>query len=57
MQIPGKEEFAETVRYFARKLWREVEDEDRDAHTRWWRPTGLLLVSMTLIDLVVRSVT
>jgi S-DNA-T family DNA segregation ATPase FtsK/SpoIIIE len=37
---------------FARKLWRDVEEEDRDAHTRWWRPTGLLLLSMALIGTV-----
>jgi S-DNA-T family DNA segregation ATPase FtsK/SpoIIIE len=37
---------------FARKLWRDVEEEDRDAHTRWWRPTGLLLLSMVLIGTV-----
>ncbi len=37
---------------FARKLWRDVEEEDSDAHTRWWRPTGLLLLSMALIGTV-----
>jgi S-DNA-T family DNA segregation ATPase FtsK/SpoIIIE len=37
---------------FARKQWRDVEEEDRDAHTRWWRPTGLLLLSMVLIGTV-----
>jgi S-DNA-T family DNA segregation ATPase FtsK/SpoIIIE len=37
---------------FARKLWRDVEEEDRDADTRWWRPTGLLLLSMALIGTV-----
>ncbi len=37
---------------FARKLWRDVEEEDRDAHTRWWRPTGLLMLSMVLIGTV-----
>ncbi|MFN6936525.1 MAG: DNA translocase FtsK 4TM domain-containing protein, partial [Tsuneonella sp.] len=36
----------------ARKLWREVEDEDRDERTRWWRPLGLLLFSMALIGTV-----
>ena len=37
---------------FARKLWRDVEEEDRDARTHWWRPTGLLLLSMALIGTV-----
>ncbi len=36
----------------ARKLWREVEEEDRDERTRWWRPLGLLLFSMALIGTV-----
>ncbi len=34
---------------FARKLWRDVEDEDRDETTRWWRPVGALLFAMLLI--------
>jgi S-DNA-T family DNA segregation ATPase FtsK/SpoIIIE len=37
---------------FARKLWRDVEEEDRDAHMRWWRPAALLLASMALIGTV-----
>ncbi|GGE05467.1 hypothetical protein GCM10011515_26240 [Tsuneonella deserti] len=37
---------------FTRKLWRDVEEEDRDADTRWWRPTALLLLSMMLIGTV-----
>jgi len=37
---------------FARKLWRDVEEEDRDGRTRWWRPTGLLLLSMALLGTV-----
>ena len=37
---------------FARKLWRDVEEEDRDADTRWWRPTGLLLMSMASLGTV-----
>jgi DNA segregation ATPase FtsK/SpoIIIE, S-DNA-T family len=36
----------------ARKLWREVEEEDRQADTRWWRPLGLLLFSMALLGTV-----
>ncbi len=37
---------------FARKLWRDVEEEDRDTETRWWRPTGLLLLGMALLACV-----
>ncbi|ANY19269.1 DNA translocase FtsK [Tsuneonella dongtanensis] len=36
----------------ARKLWRDVEEDDRDERTRWWRPLGLLLFSMALIGTV-----
>ncbi|MGN3974900.1 DNA translocase FtsK [Tsuneonella sp. SYSU-LHT278] len=36
----------------ARKLWRDVEEEDREDHTRWWRPVGLLLFSMALLGTV-----
>ena len=36
----------------ARKLWRDVEEEGRDADTRWWRPVGLLLAAMALISTV-----
>ncbi|WP_120717126.1 DNA translocase FtsK [Tsuneonella amylolytica] len=36
----------------ARKLWREVEEEDREDRTRWWRPLGLLLGSMALLGTV-----
>ena len=34
---------------FARKLWRDVEEEDRDENTRWWRPVAALLLAMLLI--------
>ncbi|MXP44254.1 DNA translocase FtsK [Allopontixanthobacter sediminis] len=36
----------------ARKLWRDVEQEDRDTETRWWQPVGMLLAAMTLISTV-----
>ncbi|MGX7927293.1 DNA translocase FtsK 4TM domain-containing protein [Tsuneonella sp. HG094] len=39
----------------ARKLWREVEEDDEfesETRTRWWRPFGLLLLSMALIGTV-----
>jgi S-DNA-T family DNA segregation ATPase FtsK/SpoIIIE len=36
----------------ARKLWRDVEEEDRDENTRWWRPVGMLLLAMALISTV-----
>ncbi len=36
----------------ARKLWHDVEDEERDEHTRWWRPVGALLFAMVLISTV-----
>ena len=36
----------------ARKLWRDVEEEDREERTRWWRPLGLLLLSMALLGTV-----
>jgi S-DNA-T family DNA segregation ATPase FtsK/SpoIIIE len=36
----------------ARKLWHEVEDEDDDLRTRWWRPLGLLLFAMALLGTV-----
>ncbi|WP_057882422.1 DNA translocase FtsK [Tsuneonella troitsensis] len=36
----------------ARKLWRDVEEEDIDVRTRWWRPFGLLLFSMALLSTV-----
>ncbi len=36
----------------ARKLWRAVEEEDRDEDTRWWRPVGMLLLAMALLATV-----
>lgn len=36
----------------ARKLWRDVEEEDRDTETRWWQPIGMLLAAMALISTV-----
>ncbi|MCB2089621.1 MAG: DNA translocase FtsK 4TM domain-containing protein, partial [Sphingomonadaceae bacterium] len=37
---------------FARKLWRDVEEEDQDNETRWWRPLGMLLLAMALLSTV-----
>lgn len=37
---------------FARKLWRDVEEEDIDTDTRWWRPVGMLLLAMALLGTV-----
>ncbi|MBB3034141.1 FtsK/SpoIIIE family DNA translocase [Alteriqipengyuania lutimaris] len=38
----------------ARSLWRAANEEDRAAaHTRWWRPLGLLLLAMALLASVV----
>ncbi|WP_095013344.1 DNA translocase FtsK [Tsuneonella mangrovi] len=36
----------------ARALWRDVEDDEIDTETRWWRPFGLLLLAMALIGTV-----
>ncbi|WP_374407724.1 DNA translocase FtsK 4TM domain-containing protein [Pelagerythrobacter sp.] len=36
----------------ARKLWRDVEEEDRDTDTHWLRPVGLLLLAMVLLSTV-----
>ncbi|MXP15452.1 DNA translocase FtsK [Altererythrobacter confluentis] len=36
----------------ARKLWRDVEEEDRDTETRWWLPLGMLLLAMALVSTV-----
>ncbi len=36
----------------ARKLWRDVEEEDRETGTRWWRPIGLLLISIAALATV-----
>ena len=35
---------------FARKLWRDVEEEDVDNETRWWRPTLMLLLAIALFS-------
>ena len=37
---------------FARKLWRDVEEEDVDTETRWWVPAGMLLLAMALLAAV-----
>ncbi|MXP47667.1 DNA translocase FtsK [Altererythrobacter luteolus] len=37
---------------FARKLWRDVEDEDVQNDTRWWAPVGMLLLAMALLATV-----
>ncbi|MCR9180052.1 MAG: DNA translocase FtsK 4TM domain-containing protein [Erythrobacteraceae bacterium] len=34
----------------ARKLWRDVENEDEAETTPWWLPAGLLLLAMTLLS-------
>ena len=36
----------------ARKLWRDVEEEDRDTDTHWLRPVILLLLAMVLLSSV-----
>ncbi|RXZ64306.1 DNA translocase FtsK [Pelagerythrobacter rhizovicinus] len=36
----------------ARKLWRDVEEEDRDTDTHWLRPVAMLLLAMILISTV-----
>ncbi|MCP9222095.1 DNA translocase FtsK 4TM domain-containing protein [Erythrobacter sp. LQ02-29] len=36
----------------ARKLWRDVEEEDRDTETRWWRPVLTLVAGMALLSIV-----
>lgn len=36
----------------ARKLWRDVEEEDRDTDTHWLRPVGMLLLAMVLVSTV-----
>ncbi|MGN6496804.1 MAG: DNA translocase FtsK 4TM domain-containing protein, partial [Tsuneonella sp.] len=36
----------------ARKLWRDIEEEDRDTETRWWMPLGFLLLAMALLSTV-----
>ncbi|MCP5390228.1 MAG: DNA translocase FtsK 4TM domain-containing protein [Sphingomonadaceae bacterium] len=36
----------------ARKLWRDVEEEDIDNETRWWSPVLMLLLGMALLSTV-----
>ncbi len=36
----------------ARKLWRDVEEDDRDTDTRWWSPVLVLLLAMALFATV-----
>ncbi len=36
----------------ARKLWRDVEEEDIDTDTRWWMPAGVLLIASVLLATV-----
>ncbi|MEM7666505.1 MAG: DNA translocase FtsK 4TM domain-containing protein [Pseudomonadota bacterium] len=36
----------------ARKLWRDVENGDEAETTRWWLPTGLLLIAIALLSTV-----
>ncbi|GAA4642683.1 hypothetical protein GCM10023115_07000 [Pontixanthobacter gangjinensis] len=35
---------------FSRKLWRDVEQENVDEATRWWRPVGMLLLAIALFS-------
>src|SRR5690606_10747063 len=37
---------------FARKLWRDAEEEETPHGSRWWRTVGLLLLAMTLLAVV-----
>ncbi len=37
---------------FARKLWRDVEEEERETETRWWQPTAQLVLAMVLLSTV-----
>ncbi|MBO9498133.1 MAG: DNA translocase FtsK 4TM domain-containing protein [Novosphingobium sp.] len=37
---------------FARKLWRDAEDEETPHGTRWWRTVALLLLAMALLSIV-----
>ncbi len=36
----------------ARKLWHDVENDNAPENTRWWLPTGLLLIAMVLLATV-----
>lgn len=40
----------------ARKLWRDVEEEDIDTATRWWQPVLMLLLAMALLSTVLALV-
>jgi len=40
----------------ARKLWRDVEEEDLDTETRWWMPLAMLLLAMALLGTVLTLV-
>ncbi len=40
----------------ARKLWLDVENGDEPENTRWWLPTGMLLVAMILLSTVLALV-
>ncbi len=40
----------------ARKLWRDVEEEDIDTETRWWMPLAKLLLAMALLGTVLALV-
>jgi len=37
---------------FARKLWRDADEEETPHGVRWWRTVGLLLVAMALLSTV-----
>ncbi|NNC59417.1 MAG: DNA translocase FtsK [Erythrobacter sp.] len=41
---------------FARKLWRDVEEDEVDTETRWWRPVLLLLLAMASLSSVLALV-
>ena len=40
----------------ARKLWRDVEDEDLDTETRWWIPLAMLMLAIALFGTVLALV-
>ena len=37
---------------FARKLWRDVEQDERDTDTRWWQPIAMLVLAIALLATV-----
>ncbi|WP_239805041.1 DNA translocase FtsK [Croceicoccus hydrothermalis] len=41
---------------FARRLWQLADPDDDGARPRWWRPLGLLLLSMVLLSAVMALV-